>query len=175
MHEALRLAIKAAAADEVPAQGRNRACRNARIDASGSGRGRLATDRLRSLRDQGAMRNVRGCARSHPDQTRDFRLRRSSGRRRGKRNQSPANAHLESPMRYRIWCFGERVRCDPQGFFSRKTRRRQRGRASWRRLTMISDSAASCSNSQRAQTVCFMRHKILKRAVMESLHAPCTI
>jgi hypothetical protein len=25
------------------------------------------------------------------------------------------------------------------------------------------------------QTVCFMRHKILKRAVMESLHAPCTI
>src|SRR5437016_44504 len=48
-----------------------------------------------------------------------------------------------------------------QSFFSRKTRRRQRDRAPWGRLTIISDSAASWSNSQGAQTVCFMRHKIL--------------
>ena len=42
---------------------------------------------------------------------------------RGKHDQSPANAELQSPMRNHVRCFAKRMRCDPAGFFPQTPRR----------------------------------------------------
>ena len=103
MGEALRLARKAYEADEVPVgavvvrqgkiigraynqveilEGRDCARRNARDNASRSGGGRLATDRLRSLCDERTLPHVCRGIGSRPDATSDIWLhRRARGRR----------------------------------------------------------------------------------------------
>ena len=155
MNEALRLAAKAFEKEEVPvgavvvregkiigralqssgvAQGRDGACGDARDYAGGSGRGGLAVERLRSLRDEGTVRHVRRRVGARPDAAGDLWLSGSTRRGRGRRVEPVANARSQSPVRDYGGC-SRRTNAPSllQSFFQARRRDEQvRGRLSRR-------------------------------------------